>query len=193
MFSFCIGQTKIFLHFSFFAVLCLFFQLGQSPWGPWCLLAALIHELGHLIAFTLLRRPPRELHFQLNGIRLVPPQTPICFWAELLTLAGGALTSFFCACVLYQAGHPTAAGFHLVTGLFSLLPVQGLDGGEILFLLLEALFPARGRRIAHTVSLFFALAFAAAFLLLGIAQGSLGLLLMACAVLLSGLLQSSTA
>lgn len=193
MISFSLAKTKICLHFSFFAVLCLFFQLGQGGWGPWCFLAALIHELGHLLAFSVQGVPPRELHFQLNGIRLVPPDTPLPLLGELFTLLGGAILSLCCGGALWAMGHPVAAGFHLMTGLFSLLPVRGLDGGEILFLLAENLFPQKGRVAAAFLSTVFALFFTACALVLGAKTQSPSLFLLAAGLLFSVFPNSSPA
>lgn len=147
MICFQLGKTQIVLHFSFFAVFCLFFQLSGNQWGPCCLYAALIHELGHLVAFAALGLPPKALHFQLNGIRLIPPDLPLTGTQELLTLAGGSLFSLMTAALLWPF-HTTAAAFHLFTGLFSLLPMPGLDGGELFSLLLERLCPQKSNQIA---------------------------------------------
>ena len=145
MFGFFFCGTKICLHFSFFAMLCVFFQLGEEPWGTLCLLASLIHEAGHLFAFAVQKTPPRELHFQLGGIRLVPPDDPLPFWGELGTLAGGGAVSLLCGGILWRLGMSEAALPHLFTGFFSLLPVPGLDGGEILSLVWSRIFPGYDR------------------------------------------------
>jgi len=136
-FRFC--GTKVCLHFSFFAVLCLCLQLGGGS-QHW-ITAALLHEAGHLLAFAVQKTPPRELHFQLGGIRLVPPDDPLPFLGELLTLAGGGIVSLFCAGLGGETALP-----HLFTGLFSLMPVPGLDGGEIFSLLWSRSFPGKEQK-----------------------------------------------
>lgn len=138
MISFRFCGTLIRLHFSFFAVLCLYLQLCDEPWGSCCIWAALLHESGHLLAFAVQKTPPLELHFRLGGIRLVPPDDPLPFSGELLTLLGGSLMSLFCGCLLQPA--PTALP-HFFTGVFSLLPLPGLDGGEILSLFWSRFLP----------------------------------------------------
>ncbi|MBR6791295.1 MAG: hypothetical protein IKM31_10560 [Oscillospiraceae bacterium] len=141
MISFRFCGTLIRLHFSFFAVLCLYLQLGEEPWGSYCIWAALLHESGHLLAFAAQKTPPLELHFRLGGIRLIPPPDPLPFPGELLTLLGGSLMSFLCGILLHRSGLPEAALPHFFTGIFSLLPLPGLDGGEILALFWSRFLP----------------------------------------------------
>ena len=142
MIVFRMWGTKVCLHFSFFAMLCFFFQLGGKAEG--CLAAALIHEAGHLFAFAVQRAAPKELHFQFGGIRLVPPDCPLPFRGELMTLAGGSLSSFLGGAILTMINKESAV-LHFVTGGFSLLPVPGLDGGEIFSLVWSRFFPGRER------------------------------------------------
>lgn len=183
MIEFRLRGTCVRLYFSFFAVICLFLQLSQGPSGPLCLLAAGIHELGHLMAFTALGLQPRSLSFHLGGIRLSPPDSPVAAWKELATLAGGAAMSFAWAAGSLAAGAKEPAAFHLLTGLFSLLPVRGLDGGEILSAVLERLWPAGGVRAAEKISLAFTLIGAAAALAIGLQTQKGGLLLLGAALL----------
>lgn len=123
------------------------------------------------------------LSFHLGGIRLSPPDSLVPAWKELLTLVSGAAMSFLWAAGSLAAGAKTAAAFHLLTGLFSLLPVRGLDGGEILSAALERLWPAAGAGIAEKVSLALTLAGAAAALTAGIVLRQGGLLLLGTALL----------
>ena len=141
MISFRLGRTRVFVSFSFFAVLCLYFQLGQDPQKAGCLWAALLHECGHLAAFALQGAPPQEIHFGMGGIRLVSSEQPLSLPGELMTLVAGALVNSGCFLLFHLLRQPVSAALHLCTGLFSLLPVPGLDGGEIVALLIESRFP----------------------------------------------------
>ncbi|MBQ4051809.1 MAG: hypothetical protein IJD13_09265, partial [Oscillospiraceae bacterium] len=142
MISFKLCGTTICLHFSFFAMLCLYFQLEREGYGVSCLFTALVHETGHLIAFAVQKAAPKELHFQLGGIRLIPPDEPLSFPGELFTLAAGSMVSLYCGSFLYYKDSQTALP-HLLTGLFSLLPLPGLDGGEIVSLFQSRFFPEK--------------------------------------------------
>ena len=153
MISFRLGRTCVFVSFSFFAVLCLYFQLGQDPRKAGCLWAALLHEGGHLAAFALQGAPPQEIHFGVGGIRLVSSEQPLSLPGELATLTAGALVNFVCCGLFYLLGQPVGAALHLCTGLFSLLPVPGLDGGEIAALLIESRFPQSEKAAARCLNL----------------------------------------
>ena len=164
MISFRLWGTEVCLHFSFFAMLCLYFQLEQGESGIYCLMAAIIHEAGHLLAFTMQKAAPRQLHFQLGGIRLVPPDEPLPFSGEFFTLAAGGMTSLLCGCFLYLMNSSMAPA-HFLTGIFSLLPLPGLDGGEIVSLFQSRFFPDKehlfrtaGRLLAASAALFLTVA-----------------------------------
>lgn len=184
MICFQIGKTKVELHFSFFAVFCLFFQWIGKEWGPNCLYAALIHEMGHLLAFAAIGSPPQSLHFQMNGIRLVPPEQPLSITEELFTLAGGSFSSLIVAALLWPF-QPFTAVFHLYTGLFSMLPICGLDGGELLSLLLERFCPQNSRQIACWTSRIVSGTIAGWAIWVGYRTAAPGLWLLAAAMLLS--------
>lgn len=137
MLSFQVGKVKVYIWFSFFAVICLFLSIGQNPWGLWCIGASILHELGHLAAFLYRGYPPLELHFEYSGIRLVPQKQFYPIGQEIFFLASGSAVNLICFLLLWLFKLPIPAVFHLVLGVFNLFPLQGLDGGQILKLLLE--------------------------------------------------------
>lgn len=149
MLSFQMGKVKVYIWFSFFAVICLFLAIGQNPWGLWCIGASILHELGHLAAFLCRGYPPLELHFEYSGIRLVPQKHFHPMGQEIFFLASGSAVNLFCFLLLWLFQLPIPAFFHLVLGVFNLFPLKGLDGGQILKLLLERLL---GLELGETVS-----------------------------------------
>lgn len=177
--------TEIFLHFSFFAMLCLYLQLEKD--GAACLSAALIHEAGHLMAFVLQKTAPKELHFQFGGIRLIPPDAPLPFWGEFFTLASGGMISLLCGWIFYIINSGMALP-HLLTGVFSLLPLPGLDGGEIVSLFQSRFFPDK-EPLFHLAGLFLAIAAALFFSVIGILFRNPLCLLPAAGILLAALTQ----
>lgn len=151
MLSFHMGKVKVYIWFSFFAVICLFLSIGQNPWGLWCIGASILHELGHLAAFLYGGYPPLELHFEYSGIRLVPQKQFYPIGQEIFFLASGSAINFICFLLLWLFELPIPAVFHLVLGVFNLLPLKGLDGGQILQLLLEKVFGVRSGNTINTI------------------------------------------
>lgn len=137
MLSFQMGKVKVCIWFSFFAVICLFLAIGQNPWGLFCISSSMLHELGHLAAFFYMGIPPLELHFEYSGIRLVPQNRLYSTGQEVLSLVSGSIVNLFCFFVLWALNLPVPAFFHLALGIFNLLPLQGLDGGQLLRIVLE--------------------------------------------------------
>ena len=153
MLSFQMGKVKVYIWFSFFAVICLFLAIGQNPWGLWCISASILHELGHLAAFLYKGYPPLELHFEYSGIRLIPQKQIYPMRQEIFFLASGSAVNLFCFFTLWLLKLPVPAFFHLVLGVFNLFPLKGLDGGQILKLLLERLLgPRPGEMLSTAVS-----------------------------------------
>ena len=153
MLSFQIGKVKVYIWFSFFAVICLFLAMGQNPWGLWCISASILHELGHLMAFVYKGYPPLELHFEYSGICLIPKKQLYSIRQEIFFLVSGSAVNLVCSIALWLLKLPIAASFYLVLGIFNLLPLRGLDGGQILWILLECFWGARiGGAICAAIS-----------------------------------------
>lgn len=113
------------------------------------LLAAALHECGHLLAARLLGIRLRLLELDFAGARLYPARAIPSYSAEGWLAAAGPVASLTVA-LLFPFPTPffvllrTAA---LSQALFNLLPIEGFDGGRILFSLLSQLSdPERARR-----------------------------------------------
>ena len=142
MIEFTIKGVKLRFTFLFFWFFTLLFLLDRSGILLYGLLAALIHECGHVLAFLLLHDRPEEISFEIGGIRMVRPQRPIGVAWEVFQLMMGSVTNlavfFLLAFSLGTINRLSLfAVSHLFLGLFNLLPVTSLDGGKILQLLLE--------------------------------------------------------
>ena len=131
------------------------------------LLAALLHELGHLAALRLYGIPVRRVDLEPMGARIVYDDALCPLRASAWVAAAGALVNlivciavslllalgFFGAFPLPLLFFALANGF---LALLNLLPWETLDGGKLLLsLLLLRLPPERSgdaERICHTVS-----------------------------------------
>ena len=145
------GSFRLGIRFSFLAVLFFMLEISRSDWGLWCVFCCILHELGHFSAFALVGSRPRELWLEAGGMRIVPAAGLLSPGREAFVLSGGCMVNFFCGAVLLLLGCLEAAGFHLFLGLWNLLPLKALDGGQLLRLFLEQTAP---RKVAWVCGLF---------------------------------------
>ncbi len=109
------------------------------------LLAAAVHEAGHLLAARLLRIPLGELRLDLLGAQLSVDGRLLTYGEEWALCAAGPTFSLLLAALLAPLWKP--GGFwlelscaSLLLGLLNLLPIRNFDGGRMLSALLAFLF-----------------------------------------------------
>lgn len=116
-------------------------------WLVSSILAAAFHELCHLGAVKLLGG--QALSFRAGARGAVLEVAGLGPWREALAAAAGPVGSF--SLLLLAGPFPSLALCGLGQGLFNLLPVFPLDGGRILFRILEAL-GLEARKVTTVVS-----------------------------------------
>ena len=125
------------------------------------LIAAAVHECGHLIAARALSVPVRSLRFHLLGAGLVPGGRLLSYGEEFLLCIAGPLASLFFAALPapFWASSPFAAALScasLVLGMLNLLPIRAFDGGRMLESAVSARFsPAVSDAVLTVTSLVF--------------------------------------
>ena len=117
------------------AILLLLALLWRGQGALPLLLAAAIHEAGHLLIARLLNIRLHRMELDLLGARLYPALPLPSYRAEALLALGGPVFSLLTALLALLLDAPvlqelTTASLSL--GLFNLLPVEGFDGGRIL-------------------------------------------------------------
>lgn len=139
--------------------------------------AVLLHEGGHLLMIALCRTGVHSVTVLPFGAQI--RTGPLTAWQECLISAAGGLcnlAAFFC----FRERFPVFALHCLVLGVLNLLPVRGLDGGNVTEnLLLLFLPPDTAHRICYAVSfitLFVLWVFSAYLLLYGTGNITLFLL-----------------
>ena len=105
-----------------------------------CLLAAVIHEAGHFSGM-LLCRARGKLDFKAGGMEISVKsyKKSSCKFSIALS---GSLFNFITALLIYPLSMKTEFCHSLIfssitLGVFNLMPVKGLDGGEITEIILE--------------------------------------------------------
>lgn len=111
-------------------------------------LAALLHECGHIIAAKLLHIPLRELRLDLLGARLEVAGRLLSYGEEWLLAAAGPLSSLVVALLAapFWKFTPMSVTFScasLLLGLLNLLPIRTFDGGRMLESALNTLIGER--------------------------------------------------
>ena len=130
------------------AALGLFLLWDRTGLGGQMVLAAALHELGHLLVMAAWGEAPAELSFHCFGVRITRAGGRLLPWGrEALLYAAGPAVNLLFAAAAWGWGRPGTAAVHLVLGVFNLLPAGALDGGRLLALLLDRrLSPGASRR-----------------------------------------------
>ena len=136
------------------ALLAVFVWLSSPEVLGAVLLAALCHELGH---YAVLRsRGGWVRHMEISALGAnMQVAGRLSYGSELLAAAGGPAVNLLLAAALACAGWWNPAGAaQLSLGLFNLLPVAPLDGGQALNTALRQALPLRrAERIADFLTL----------------------------------------
>lgn len=119
------------------AALCAFYRLDPVGCFWPFLTAALIHELGHILAVRLCGG--EILSLRLNPMGAVMDTSPLSYRQEVLCALAGPAAGLFL--LLFSRLFPWLGFWALVQSLYNLLPLYPLDGGRALRCLLQDRFP----------------------------------------------------
>lgn len=100
-----------------------------------CIIAVIIHELGHLSFMFLLKKYPDGVEIKFFNIKIIERERfNTCFYKDvIITLAGPAL-NIICFIIFYRV-YNSFALVNLFVGLLNLLPAATLDGGQLIYLI----------------------------------------------------------
>lgn len=147
-----------FLSLIFFALV--IFGFNSTATGVLTLLAALIHELGHIFASLSLLEYSEAPRFVLSGLRLKRPRN-IAYRDEIIITAAGPAFNFIAFLILLFISAFCGRYFllfamlNLFTAISNLLPIKSFDGYRIL-LALSGLYGSS----FHIEKILYALSFA---------------------------------
>jgi len=165
------GKIPISIHFFFWitAALIGFLNsgtlLGTSIWIFVILVSVLIHEMGHATTALLFGLKPRIELVALGGLTYHQGDR-LPFWKQFLIVLNGPVFGF----LLFLAAWALLKFFGLTPGLWTsvvqlffwvnliwtvlnLIPVMPLDGGQLLRIVLESIFGAKGFRYSLIIGI----------------------------------------
>lgn len=151
----------------------------------WCFMAVVLHETGHLIPIAVFGGIPHRIKISLFEISVsdrlrVSRSTK----HNVIIIFSGPFANFICFILFYLlylfygGVFLTLALVNLFTGLFNMLPVLSLDGGQLLYILLCRWFESdKAQRIVNVLTFIFIFPISAlGFLLLFATQYNFSLL-----------------
>lgn len=109
------------------------------------LLAAFLHELGHILCAWRMRIPLTGWSVRMCGAFLNFDFSRTSYWREgCVHLAGAGMGLLTAALAIVVFGESAAyfSGISVVLAAVNLLPIRGFDGGGVLHCLLSAVLPA---------------------------------------------------
>lgn len=185
---------------SFFLLVLLAAVISPAEIVVSVLLAAALHECGHLLALRAYRVPVEGLRLSaLGAVLYARGARRLSYGRELIvTLAGcgmnifcGVLTALLALRLSWVEGF-VLAGAHILLAAFNLLPIPPLDGARALYLI-AAFFlgPLAGERIAAVTGLVCSLALVSAGVYVTAETGGGTLFLLASLALLFGAVRRS--
>ncbi len=142
MFELKCKRVVLTFDFSFFAVVSLMLLSDKNEYVILCLLVCIWHETGHLIAMLLNNVSVGKIGFYGGGIRITPVK-PLDFTSSAISfcvLLAGSTLNFVTFFVLKNCSYNLLSAFaavNAIIGAFNMLPLQFLDGGKILVLIIR--------------------------------------------------------
>ena len=135
--------TEIYISFLFAAAVTIMLLTDKTGYMLPALFAIILHEMGHLFMMWILECSPKRIKLIPASVQITAPFQKRYRNDFLVSVSGPAvnillfLTLYFNYLAFGNEVTLYFALLNLVIGVFNLLPVKGLDGGTILFCILE--------------------------------------------------------
>ncbi len=145
--KFRIGSTDITVSYLLICVAAICVIMGAFDSFVWCCAAVTVHESGHLAAMCALKNPPKSICVSLFEIKIRDrKRQEQSLRNSMIIIFSGPAANFICFILFYllylwcnELFLPAAIA-NLSVGLFNILPVISLDGGQALFILCREKF-----------------------------------------------------
>lgn len=176
-----------FLLISMIVVVVLIDNSGTTIWG---LIAAMIHEFGHIFAMTLRDNKPSEMDFDIFDIKIKDSnRSKNSYKDDIFILIAGPCINLSLSVLFFVLYFIVRLDFllipmseNLVLGILNILPIESLDGGQILYcLLVNKIGIKKSEKIVCIISFVFLLPLAAlGFTILFRSKYNISLLIVSC-------------
>lgn len=147
-------KTKLIISPLFFAVLTAFLLLDKNGIACEAVLFSLLHEMGHFLALLCIKKPPQSVEINVFGIRLNLLKN-MSTAKKCFVLMAGFSVNFIIASLCFFTERITEAYINLFIGIFTALPLAATDGGEILKIVLEEIYPQKSEKLFNMISIGF--------------------------------------
>lgn len=134
--------------------------------------AVLLHECGHIVALKLQKANIENVYLKVGCIG-IEGRYNLTLKGEIIMLLSGSAINIFCG-ICYYSGYLYFDKILLLNrfiimfsvGIFNLFPIIGLDGGDLLYILISRLF---GLEIAAVIIKVISIIFISLLFVLGVA------------------------
>lgn len=148
MIKFRVSFIEIKVSFCAFALLTFSVIIsGKDSLIPVCVISSMIHETAHLYYIIKFSGKPRSITFGAEGLTIETESFNYTPMQELLITASGVVCNFvlFLIFRIVYICHPAELLYNfsmcnLCLGIFNVLPLRSLDGGQLLLLFLSRKF-----------------------------------------------------
>ncbi len=157
-----LNNLKIEISFYFLTVIAMLVVSDRSNISLYFFLSIIIHELGHLLIIWCNQVKISKICFEIYGINIkIDNINHHTTHVDIVVLLGGSLANFIFAFVLYLTNqNMILMVVNIMIGIFNLLPVESLDGGKILNIVLFSFLPMK---TAYNISMIISLIFISIF------------------------------
>lgn len=143
------GGVRVTVDYFGILIVTIMLLLDRSGCAGAALLACFLHEGGHALAMAVCRVKLRAIRLCPWGIRMERGAGERSRPVEYLIAASGPLANGIAALLLWPLSERMAT-LQAACGLFNLLPLEGMDGGDLLRLCLLSRLPDREADTLHT-------------------------------------------
>ncbi|MBR5479575.1 MAG: M50 family metallopeptidase [Clostridia bacterium] len=148
---------KFFVGFDFILLIAVFYVIDSDGLFFLALIAATVHELGHIVAIKLCKGKIDNIYLGSFGARIQMKLYPILSYKrEIIIALAGPLAGAIFGLLSSFMGNYTIAGFSMILTLFNLIPALPLDGGSVIkylsLLFLDELWQQRISRALNAMS-----------------------------------------
>ncbi len=134
-------KTRFQIDDSFWCMLAILIFLDTDGIASVFLIAAAVHELGHLMMVLLCGGTVTSFRLSAAGGMLRYQLASHSRWDDFLIAAAGPLVGLLFAVVCGLCNLPLLAGAGILLNGFNLLPIAPLDGGRMLACILDTAHP----------------------------------------------------